>query len=301
MFTSEFLEESGTDGGQLETGEMIARIAERMGLVPEIPEKLYTAAKENRLKFGMELMNWGKENPSILKAMPFILTKTIGKEMGSGNLANLWGLLMTSPGSFKKAAERAGFKQGPLIGEDIFQAIIDHPEGLWVGKSDIEDNFSDIAFEDKKVNVLVPEMKGWIEEITPEREKIELTMKDDYPFILFAGRHIPTNANTLMRDPKWNEGLRVCTCTMNPSDAAKYNFKDGQIVRVTTEAESVDVELEITEESQKGTVCIPHGFGLEHNGTVCGVNVNRLTKNTYRDRFAGTPIHRYVPCRVDAL
>ena len=43
---------------------------------------------------------------------------------------------------------------------------------------------------------------------------------------------------------------------------------------------------------------IPHGFGLVYEGKVYGANVNRLTKNTHRDHLAGTPLHRYVPCRV---
>jgi hypothetical protein len=52
--------------------------------------------------------------------------------------------------------------------------------------------------------------------------------------------------------------------------------------------------------AQRGHVVMPHGFGLVYNGRKYGANVNRLTKNTHRDQF-GTPIHRYVPCRVEAL
>ncbi|MCL1832898.1 MAG: molybdopterin-dependent oxidoreductase [Leptospirales bacterium] len=288
------------DGEQREISEMIADIADKMGFIPKIPESLYSAAKENRLKFGMELMNWGKENPAILKAIPFILTKTLGKELGSGNLANLWGLLMNTPKSFKKCAERIGFNKGPLMGEEIFKAIIDHPEGLWVGKSE-DDNFSDISHEDKRVNIFVPEMKDWLAEITPERESIELNADEKFPLMLLAGRHIPYNANSLMRNPKWNEGFRACTCAMNPADAQKFNFADGQMVKVTTDAGSVDIELEITSETRKGSVIIPHGFGMEYEGAVYGANVNRLAKNTYRDRFAATPFHRYIPCRVEAV
>jgi hypothetical protein len=35
--------------------------------------------------------------------------------------------------------------------------------------------------------------------------------------------------------------------------------------------------------------------------TYYGANVNRLNKNTHRDRIAATPLHRYVPCRVEPL
>ncbi|MBW2561400.1 MAG: hypothetical protein JRE40_11170, partial [Deltaproteobacteria bacterium] len=55
-----------------------------------------------------------------------------------------------------------------------------------------------------------------------------------------------------------------------------------------------------TEQVRKGTVLIPHGFGLIYDGEVYGINVNNLTKNTHRDPL-GTPLHRFVPCRVEAV
>jgi anaerobic selenocysteine-containing dehydrogenase len=287
------------EGEQLELGEILTRIADKMGFVPEIPESLYKAAKEDRIKFGMALMNFAKANPAASASIPFIVSKTLGREMGSGNLANLWAMLMAAPGSFKKSAERAGFGKGPLMGEDIFKAILDHPEGLWIGKSDPNDNFGDLSTEDKKVNVYIPEMKEWLSEIEIERERKELECDGAYPLILSAGRHIPYNANTIMRNPAWNEGKRACTCIMNPIDADELGLRDGETVRVSTEAGSVEVELEVTDRTCRKYVMIPHGFGLEYQGSIYGVNANRLAKNTHRDRFAGTPFHRYVPCRVE--
>ena len=113
-----------------------------------------------------------------------------------------------------------------------------------------------------------------------------------------AGWHIDTNANTIMRDPAWNKKRRVSTLAMHPQDAEALGLADGQTVEITTEAGSVEIELEVTESTRSGMVIIPHGFGLEYEGKTHGVNVNRLTKNTHRDPFAGTPLHRYVPCRV---
>jgi len=289
------------EGECLELGEIHLRIAEKMGFIPEIPEALYAAAKENRLKFGLELMNFARANPAALKAMPFIVAKTLGKEMGSGNLANLWAMLMVAPGSFKKCAVRAGFAKGPLMGEEIFKAIMDHPEGLWIGKSDPEDNFSDLSTEDKRINVHAPEMKDWLSEIDTERERRELEHDAQFPFILSSGRHMAYNANTIMRDPAWNEGKRACTCIMNPADAEQLGLKDGDMVRVSTEAGSVEIELEVTDRTCKRYVMIPHGFGLEHRGKVYGANANRLSNSSHRDRFAGTPFHRYIPCRVEKV
>jgi anaerobic selenocysteine-containing dehydrogenase len=148
--------------------------------------------------------------------------------------------------------------------------------------------------------VHIPEMADWIGSITPESEEEALRPDPDYPLVLQAGRHMSTNANTLMRDPAWNEGKRACTLAMHPLDASSLNITDGQMVRVITEAGEVTIEAEITEATRKGQVLIPHGFGMVHLGKAYGANVNRLTKNTYRDKFAGTPLHRYVPCRIEA-
>ncbi|HOK92287.1 MAG TPA: molybdopterin-dependent oxidoreductase [Spirochaetota bacterium] len=285
-------------GEPLEISEIHTRIADRMGFIPEIPQVLYDAARENRLKFGMELMNYVKENPAAAKVLPFIIAKTLGKEMGSTNLASLWAMLMNAPGSFKKSAVRLGFNKGPLLGEELFKAIIDHPEGLWIGKSD-EDNFSDLSTEDKRVNIFIPEMKDWLDEleVAKEREKLEFNKK--FPFILSSGRHFPYNANTLMRDPQWNDGKRACTCIMNPLDAQELGLKDGDMVKVITEAAELEIELEVTDATCRKYIMIPHGFGLEYQGKTTGVNANLLAKNTHRDPFAGTPYHRYIPCRVE--
>jgi anaerobic selenocysteine-containing dehydrogenase len=108
---------------------------------------------------------------------------------------------------------------------------------------------------------------------------------------LSAGLHIDTNANSLMRNPAWNKNRRACTLAMHPEDAHPMNLKDGQTVKVATQAGEVEIELNVTEQTKPGFVTIPHGFGLEYKGSAYGANVNR----------AGTPLHRYVPCRVEKV
>ena len=88
---------------------------------------------------------------------------------------------------------------------------------------------------------------------------------------------------------------------MHPDDAAALNLRDGQTVRVTTEAGSEDIQLEVSDAARPGQVVMPHGFGLVHSGRKHGANVNRLTKNNNRDPIAATPLHRFVPCSVKAL
>jgi anaerobic selenocysteine-containing dehydrogenase len=132
-------------------------------------------------------------------------------------------------------------------------------------------------------------------------ERAALAPSADFPLVLNAGRHSRRVANTLLRDPAWLEGKRGCTVALHPDDAAALGIADGETVRVTTEAGSVEVEAEVTQDVRRGQVLIPQGFGLVHRGTASGVNVNALTKNTHRDAVAATPLHRYVPCRVERL
>ena len=288
------------DGEQLEVSQIMVQLADRLGLVPEIPGELYAAAGKDRLEFGMTLMKFIQAQPQAMKAMPFILAKTLGQEMGSANLAALWGLLNTLPEKSQENARRSGFTPGLTLGEEIFQSLLDHPEGIWIGQCDTAKNLDVLRTEDGRINIEYPEIAKWIQSIDAVSEASALDENQKWPLILVAGRRTDMNANTLMRDPSWNKGRRSCTLAMNPADAHKLNLKDGHVVKITTAAGNEKIELEVTGSVRPGQVMLPHGFGLDYEGEVYGANVNRLTKNTHRDRLAGTPLHRFVPCRVEA-
>jgi anaerobic selenocysteine-containing dehydrogenase len=322
-------------GEPLECGEIFTRIADAMGLIPTLPDALCQTARKDRFAFAVELMTLARSTPGLMKAIPFVLSKTLGRALGSGNLAALWGLLFTAPGKLRKDTLRAGFAMdgwgesirsapgrlptlaksmarnrslAPLAGlhpraaygEKLFQAVMDHPEGLWLGKSDAAANMSAIRTPSGKIDLYIQEMGAWIANITPEKETAALAPDPDFPLVLMAGRHIRTNANTLMRNPEWNQGRRACTLAMHADDATSLGLADGQQVRVVTAAGRETIELEVSSRARVGQVVMPHGFGLDYQGTVSGANVNRLTKNTHRDPLAATPLHRYVPCRVEA-
>ncbi|HBV89345.1 MAG TPA: molybdopterin dinucleotide-binding protein [Desulfosporosinus sp.] len=288
-------------GEGMEGSEIWTRLADKLGMIPEIPESLYEAAEKSRLEYGQALFTYVKSNPKNSAALPFIVAKTLGRELGSVNLAWMWFLLQTVPKDFRENAARAGFTPGPMMGDEIFQALVDHPEGMWIGYVDPDNNLANLRTEDKRINLYIPEVEEWVYSITPESESEQLQADEAYPFILMAGRHMDMNANTLMRNPEWNKGRRACTLAMHPDDAVRLGLNDQQIVRVTTEVGSVDIELEITSAARPGTIIIPHGFGLSYNDEEYGANVNRLTKKTHRDAIAGTPLHRYVRCRVENI
>jgi len=244
-------------------------------------------------------MEWAATVPESLAAMPFVLAKTIGKEWDSAALAGLWGVLMTAPKAFRKNAARIGFEPGMDQGDRIFQALLDTPEGLWIGEAEPAENFKALKTPSGKIEVFVPELEKDAQNLDAASEAHDLKLPEDFPLILNAGRHRRYNINTLIRGQEWNKGKRACTVAVNPADAEAIGVTDGQNVRVSTEAGIEVGELQVSKQVRKGMVLIPHGFGLNYDGTIYGLNVNYLTKNTHRDRL-GTPMHRFVPCRVEA-
>lgn len=287
-------------GQCLEPSRIYTRLADKLGLVPEIPADIVQAAGGNRQAFGAKLMAWGAREPAIRSKMVFILEKTLGTLWDSGNKAALWGLVMTAPQDVKENAARAGIAPGLDQGERMFKAILDNPRGVWLGVADTTNPMAGIKTSSGKIEVYIEELQAGVLALQAESERKALIPQAEYPFILHAGRHMQYNANTLMRNPEWNAGKRACTIAMHPDDAVALKLVDGQQVRVVTEAGSDTGELETTERVRAGTILIPHGFGLTYDGVVYGLNVNRLTRNTHRDSF-GTPLHRYVPCRIEPV
>jgi anaerobic selenocysteine-containing dehydrogenase len=286
-------------GQCLEAAQIHTLLADKLGLIPTIPDEVQEAAEKDRMSFGTKLMQWASTEPKVKTSMPFVLAKTLGRVWDSAAKAGLWGILMTAPAEFSKNGARAGFAPGIDQGDRIFQALLDNPQGIWVGQADVDHPTEAIKTETGKIEIYIPELKERAEAINAATEGEGLKLPDAFPLILNAGRHMKYNANTLMRNPEWNKGKRACTVAVSLEDAEDLKLEDGQQVRVFTEAGSDVGELQISTQVRQGMVLVPHGFGLLYDGKTYGINVNRLTKNTNRDPI-GTPLHRYVPCRVEA-
>jgi anaerobic selenocysteine-containing dehydrogenase len=283
-----------------EAAQIHTMLADKLGLIPPIPAALQQAAEGDRITFGAKMMEWAATEPKAMSSMPFVLAKTLGRVWDSAAKAGLWGLLMTAPKVFQKNAARAGFEPGMDQGDRIFQALLDTPEGLWVGRVDTDHPMDSIKTPSGKIEIHIPELEEQARALNAVAEAENLQLPAEFPLILNAGRHLKYNANTLMRNPEWNQGKRACTVAVNPADAESLGLQDGQQVRVSTAAGSEVGELQTTDQVRRGMVLIPHGFGLVYKKQVYGINVNRLTKNTHRDPL-GTPLHRYVPCRVEGV
>jgi len=284
------------EGEAVEESDIYVGLAERLGLIPDYPAKLKELAWD-RTSYGLALGEYVKANPKAAPWLSHILAKTLGEELGSKNLAVLWSLVNQFVVAHPKDLERAGWQAGSAAGEELFRKILQESGGVKIGVVDPENNLSHLETPDRKIHIYIPEMQSWIEEVYPAAEEARLINKE-YPMILMSGNHMEMVANSNMRDPAWNEGRRACTMRIHPADAAELGIKDGETVFIETQAGSDKVEAEVIESSHRGQVVIPHGFGLVHLEKVYGININRLSAASHRDRIAATPLHRYVPCRV---
>ena len=93
---------------------------------------------------------------------------------------------------------------------------------------------------------------------------------------------------------------------MSPTDAARLGIADGGTARVTTATGSTVASVEVTSTLQSGHVTLPNGLGVDFPDAdgerqVTGVAPNELTASNHRDHRAGTPWHKHVPARVEAV
>ena len=289
--------------GEIKDGAWIwLQLVKAYGALPELPRSLYEAAGGERREYEKCLRKYLNDHPELQNFRLSIVGETLGKELGSVPLAEYWSMLWTTSPRFRKQAEAAGFMQGPDQPEHMFETVLAHPEGVCAGKMDTEHLFDLIETDDKKIHLYAEELNEWIFEITPEQEEQELT-NPEFPMILNAGRHFEANINHTMRDPDWIKGKHdTCVLTIHPADAERLHISEGQTVRLQTRVGELLLPASISRETRRNSVIVPHGFGFIINGEPGpGVNINMVTDSRDIDRLAGTPIHRYVPCRVEPV
>lgn len=289
--------------GEIKDGAWIwLQLVKAYGALPELPQYLYESARGERREYEKCLREYLNEHPELQNFRLSIVGETLGPALGSVPLAQYWSMLWTTSPRFRKQAEAAGFMQEPDQPEHIFETVLTHPEGVCVGKMDAEHLFDLIETDDKKIHLYAEELNDWIFEITPEQEEKELT-NPEFPMVLNAGRHFEANINHTMRDPNWIKGKHnTCVLTMNPADAKRLHIVEGQTVKLQTRIGELMLPAHISRETRRNSVIVPHGFGFTINGKPGpGVNINMVTDSRDIDRLAGTPIHRYVPCRVEPV
>lgn len=289
--------------GTLSEPEIHARIIEAMGLVePGEFDELSAAAEQGLEAYRDAFFAAMASNPKCGQLLPYVLYRTLGPSLGEGEepTAIIWGLCQVYTMKYSAEAARAGW-EGPNAGNDLFRAMKSSPTAVIIGESTYEESFSRIPNADNKLQLHLPEL---LEEAEVLRElKPLMETSEDYPFSLVAGSRRAYTANCIIRDPRWAKGKQVTALTIHPDDGEKFNLPDGAMVKLETDMGSTVIDLAWDERMQPGTASVPNGQGMaftDDDGTELpsGVYANELTNPRNRDRFAGTPFHKFVPARI---
>ncbi|HKN00113.1 MAG TPA: molybdopterin-dependent oxidoreductase [Candidatus Binataceae bacterium] len=290
--------------GTLPEGEIHRRLVRAIGaMTDEDVAPLHTAAAKGRGAYAMELGRVLSERPHLAAVMTVLLYETLGPALGVGNenASSVWGIAHEFARRYPESVRRAGFSgEGPMLGEALFDAILKNRSGVVVSVDPYEETWRRI--HKGRINITISELIPELRSLRDERP----SSNPEFPFVLSAGQRRSSTANTIIRDPNWRPKDPAGSLWMNPADASRLGVKSGGRVRVITKRGNAETVVELTDTMQPGHVALPNGTGLwypdrEGQEFQHGVAPNELTTTEDRDWFAGTPFHKHVPARIEAL
>jgi anaerobic selenocysteine-containing dehydrogenase len=290
--------------GPLPEPEIHSRLVEALGAwTADDLAPLRAALSEGRVAFAEAFFAALTNNPKISRLVPVALYRTLGPTLpdGAGSAAVLWGAAHLYAMQNPESARRAGFDGGGFEpGEKLFEAILNSPSGVVFAVDEYADSWRHVRGE--KINLLIPELLEELAQMATER----VEPPSEFPFVLSAGERRAFTANTIFRDPSWRKQDAEGALRLSPADAERLGLKTGSRARLTTKRASVEVSVEISDMMQPGHISLPNGLGLDYSvdggpRATAGVAPNELTASEDRDWLAGTPWHKHVAARVEAI
>ncbi len=293
--------------GTLPEAEIHSRLVRALGALPEdAVTQLRGAADRGRTEFAIAFAQLVSNRPELQAVLPVLLYETLGKtlEDGAQATAALWGAAQMCANAYPEAVRRAGFSgEGPALGDALFDAMLERRSGFVFSVDDYAATWTRLETEDGSIRLTVPDLMEEWAGIADEQPALR---DDAFPFVLAAGERRTSSANTIYRDPAWRRKDALGALRMNPEDAARLGIASGGRVRVTTKRASAEAVVEVTDTLQPGHASLPNGLGLDYPDadgvrTVHGVAPNELTASEDCDWIAGTPWHKHVRARIEAL
>ena len=293
--------------GTLPEPEIYARVMRELGAVDQaFLTRLRTALQVGPDTFALTFFAAALADPSLMRMIAYVLYETLGPTLPSGarSTAVLWGASQMCAIQHPAAVARAGFTgSGIEAGQRLFEAILRERAGVTFTVDSWDDVWHYVLRKDNRFTIAVPELLPHLRGLA---EAPSSWTTDDFPLVLSAGERRSFTANTIIRDPTWRRRDAGGALRISPEDAERLGITADGHARVTTEAGTAVVTVEITDMMRTGHVSLPNGLGLDYPGEDGaverpGVAPNDLTSAKYRDWLAGTPWHKYVPARVEAV
>jgi formate dehydrogenase len=291
--------------GPLPEPEIHARLVEAAGVYKNGDlEPLRAAARRGRREFSAAFAEATKANPRLGPVAPVILYRTLGQTLPNGAAAAgaLWPVAHRCASMSPDSVRRAGFGEGFEAGEHLFDAIVSSPSGVVFTTDDYEETWRRIQTDDGRVRLSIPELLG---ELAALRTEVPPGDDPAWPFLLSAGERRSFTANTIIRDPRWRKIDADTALRVAPRDAMKIGVVDGGQARLTTKRSTAIVAIAVDPAMAPGHLALPNGLGLDHlegeQRIRTGVAPNEFTASEDRDPWVGTPWHKSVPARLEAI
>lgn len=286
--------------------EIYARIIDALGVVDQkVIEELRAAADQGMDYFGMAFMKTLHTYPQYKGQMSYLLYRGLGPALPEGQSVSavLWGLCQRYAMKNPKDVARAGFT-GRGAGTELFKALTEQHSGTIISVSKHEETFEKVPLPDKKLNLVIGDLLRDLDELDTFEPLVK--QPDGFEFVLVAGSRRAYTANCIMRDPDWIKGKGQVELTMHPDDAELLGVESLEHVLLETEFGKVDVAVAFDDRMARGSVSLPNGQGMDfvdEEGNVLkpGVWINKLTSGQHRDKYIGTPLHKFVPARIQKV
>ena len=287
--------------GTLAEPEIYARVIRELGVVPESTlAPLRRAARRGRTQFALAFFASVAANPKLMGLAPYLLYETLGQTLpeGAANTASLWGVSQLCAMANPESVRRAGFTgSGFTPGEKLFERILTG-EGVAFTVDDYADAWNYVKRPDRRFTVEIPELIERLEALATEPSS---WTSDEFPYVLSAGERRAFTANTIIRDPSWRRRDAEGALRISADDASVLGVEPGDRLRIVTERGRAEAIVEVSEMMQAGHISLPNGMGVDHADGTPGVSPNELTSLSNRDFLAGTPLHKYVPARLERV
>ncbi len=295
-------------GNVLPEPEIHSRIVEALGVIDAAElEPLKAAAAKGLDAYGPAFFGHMASNPKHMRYAPHILYRTLGPSLpeGAAAAAIYWGMVQRFAAANGAAVRRAGFQgEGLALGNALFEGILNGRSGTVFAVDDFAESFDRIDFPDKKIRLNVGEMLAEVDGLAAMQDQIE--SDPAFPFILAAGERRMNTANCAIRDPRWMDSNDATSLAIHPSDATRMGIANGGTIRIVTRDGEAIVDVRHDERQKPGTLALPNGLGMlypdrQGHDVAVGVSVNELTGLDNKDKFVGTPFHKYVPARLERV
>ena len=297
--------------GTLPESEIHTRLLRAMGEIPANFNSLAEKAKSDvsgktKNEFAVAFTQIMMENPQWKRYGPMILRESLGKALPNGakDAAFLFISAQMYAQKYPKEVKNAGFDgSNPTeIAEQIFREILTSPSGVVLSKPNIDDHWKLVAHPDNKVNLEIPLLLDWLDELPQTFLQIE-EIEKTYPFNLIAGERRAYNANTIIRNPEWRKNDQEGFLKINPEDADNQSITNGDSVRCFNDKGEIWAVAKLTGEVKRGVLSLPNGYGLKSNGSEdhrkIGAALNELTDSLHCDPLAKTPYHKNVRVNIE--